>query len=211
MFVSKKLNVQKWNRNKLASEHSSPGRSGGGAGKGGRACSYVSEIWISALKKSMLIDGDDISNDVITRGACFQVFFKCLFTFALVSASRRLTKIWQLSRRGATVELEAEFKFQGRSCKLCFLFPPPHQIARRLALKGLAVWPLSSSYLNIICQLRFPIRSLCTMELNVNDEITYTRQKIFWAIIFIFHSIWWHFFSVTISNKIRDAAPLQCP
>ena len=41
----------------------------------------------------MLIDGDDIGNDVITRGACFQVFFQCLFTFALVSASRRLTKI----------------------------------------------------------------------------------------------------------------------
>ena len=41
----------------------------------------------------MLIDGDDISNDGITRGACFQVFFQCLFTFALVSTSRRLTKI----------------------------------------------------------------------------------------------------------------------
>ena len=32
----------------------------------------------------MLIGGDDISNDVITLGMCFQ----CLFTFALVSASR---------------------------------------------------------------------------------------------------------------------------
>ena len=32
----------------------------------------------------MLIGGDDISNDVITLGTGFQ----CLFTFALVSASR---------------------------------------------------------------------------------------------------------------------------
>ena len=60
----------------------------------------------------MLIGGDDISNDVITLGMCFQ----CLFTFALVSASRWLGEIWQLSRRGATEELEVEFKFQRRSC-----------------------------------------------------------------------------------------------
>ena len=38
--------------------------------------------------------------------------FQCLFTFALVSASRWLAEIWQLSRRGATGELEAEFKFR---------------------------------------------------------------------------------------------------
>ena len=42
----------------------------------------------------MLFGGDDIS----THGTCFQ----CLFTFALVSASRRLAEIWQLSGRGAT-------------------------------------------------------------------------------------------------------------
>ena len=30
---------------------SSPGRSGSGAGKGRRACNYISRIWISALKK----------------------------------------------------------------------------------------------------------------------------------------------------------------
>ena len=44
--------------------------------------------------------------------------FRCLFTFALVSASRWLAEIWQLSRRGATGELELEFKLQRRSCKL---------------------------------------------------------------------------------------------
>jgi len=35
----------------LLSLPSSPGRSGGGAGKGRRACNYVSGIWISASKK----------------------------------------------------------------------------------------------------------------------------------------------------------------
>ena len=37
----------------------------------------------------MLIGGDDISNDVITLGTCFSMFF----TFALVSASHRLAEI----------------------------------------------------------------------------------------------------------------------
>ena len=48
-----------------------------------------------------------------------------LFTFAFVSTSRWLAEIWQLSRRGATGKLEAEFKFQRRSCKLYFSFPAP--------------------------------------------------------------------------------------
>ena len=72
----------------------------------------------------MLIGGDDISYDVITP---WHVFFH--ITFALVSASRWLAKIWQLSRRGATGELEVEFKFRRRSCKLSFLFPPRRQSA----------------------------------------------------------------------------------
>ena len=53
--------------------------------------------------------------------------FQCLFTFALVSDPRWLAKIWQLSRRGATGELEVELKFQRCSCKLSFLFPPSRQ------------------------------------------------------------------------------------
>ena len=73
----------------------------------------------------MLIGGDDISNDVITLGTCFSMFF----TFALVSASHRLAEIWQLSRSGTTGELEVEFKFQRRSRKLSFLFPPRRQSA----------------------------------------------------------------------------------
>ena len=56
----------------------------------------------------MLIGGDYISNDIMLLTLVCQ----CLSTFALVSASRWLAEIWQLSRRGATGELEAAFKFQ---------------------------------------------------------------------------------------------------
>ena len=38
--------------------------------------------------------------------------------------TRWLAKIWQLCRRGATRKLEVESKFQRRSYKLSFLFPP---------------------------------------------------------------------------------------
>ena len=63
--------------------------------------------------------------------------FQCLFTFALVAASRWLAVIWQLSRRGATGELEAAFKFQRSSCKLSFLFPLRRQSAPESLLAGL--------------------------------------------------------------------------
>ena len=59
----------------------------------------------------MLIDEDDISNDVIILGTCFSMF----------------VFIWQLSLRGATGELGVEFKFQRRSWKLSFHFPPRRQ------------------------------------------------------------------------------------
>ena len=62
--------------------------------------------------------------------------FQCLFTFVLVSASHWLAEIWQLSRRQATGKLEVEFKFQRRSCKLSFLFPPSRQSAPGSLLAG---------------------------------------------------------------------------
>ena len=74
----------------------------------------------------MLIGGDGISSDVIS--------FQCLFTF--VSGSRWLAEIWQLSRRRATGELELEFKFQRRSSKVSFLFPPRRQSAPDSLLAG---------------------------------------------------------------------------
>ena len=110
------------------------GCSGGWAGKGGRAYGYVSGKWISRCK--MLIGGDDISNDAIILGTCFSMFVykRARFRFALMA------KIWQLSRRGATGELEVEFKFQRGSCKLSFLFfrlapEAPGELARRLPCK----------------------------------------------------------------------------
>ena len=62
--------------------------------------------------------------------------FQCLFTFALVLASRWLVEIWQLNRQGATGELEVEFNFQRRSCKLSFLFLPRRQSAPESLLAG---------------------------------------------------------------------------
>ena len=75
----------------------------------------------------MLIGGDDISNDVITLDACFHVvfnvcFIRARFRFALIGGN--------LTPQG-TGELEAEFKFQRRSCKLSFLFRPPARAPRR--------------------------------------------------------------------------------
>ena len=58
-------------------------------------------------------------------------------TLALVSASRWLAEIRQLGRRGAaTGELEVEFKFQRRSCKLSFLFRPRRQSTPESLLAG---------------------------------------------------------------------------
>ena len=86
----------------------------------------------------MLVGGDDISNDIITLGTCFRYvfFFFFFFTLALVSASRWLAEIGQLSWRGATGALEVEFNFERRICKLSFLFPPRRQSAPDSLLAG---------------------------------------------------------------------------
>ena len=74
---------------------------------------------------------DDIGNDVITLGKWFSMFvyIRAHFHFAFIFTSRWLAEIWQLSRRGATGELEVEFKFQRHSCKFSFLFLPHCQSA----------------------------------------------------------------------------------
>ena len=80
----------------------------------------------------MVIGGDDISNDVITLGTCFSMFvyIGARFRFAMIGG------IWQLSRRGATGELEMEVEFQRRSCKLSFIFPPRRKSAPDSLLAG---------------------------------------------------------------------------
>ena len=70
--------------------------------------------------------------------------FQCLFTFVLVPALRWLTEISQLSLRGTKGELKAEFKFQRRSCKLSFLFPPQRQNAPESLLVGYTITCLIS-------------------------------------------------------------------
>ena len=61
------------------------------------------------------------------------MFFYVRARFRFAPIDKNLTA----QSTGSHRELEAEFKFQGRSCNLCLLFPPLRQIARRLALKGL--------------------------------------------------------------------------
>ena len=91
----------------------------------------------------MLIGGDDISNDVITLGACFHVFFNvCLHSrsFPLRADWRKSDVSW----RGAIGELEAEFKFY-RPCKLqAFLpFPAPlPECPKELTWHGVKLWLL---------------------------------------------------------------------
>ena len=67
---------------------SSPGRFGGGAGKGRRACNYVSGIEY-LHRCEMLIGANDISNDVITLGTCFLMFVYILarLRFALIGGN----------------------------------------------------------------------------------------------------------------------------
>ena len=78
----------------------------------------------------MLIGGDDISNDVITLGACF---FLCVFVyirahFRFVLIGLNLTG----QSTGSHRRIGVEFKFQRRSCKLSVLFPACRQRACRL-------------------------------------------------------------------------------
>ena len=66
--------------------------------------------------------------------SCFSMFvyIRACFRFPLIGGN--LTA--QSTARKATGELEAEFKFQRRSCKLSFLFPPSHQRAPESWLAG---------------------------------------------------------------------------
>ena len=65
---------------------------------------------------------------------CFSMFvyIRACFRFALIGGN--LTA--QSTARKATGELEAELKFQRRSCKLSFLFPPRRQSAPESLLAG---------------------------------------------------------------------------
>ena len=66
---------------------SSPGRSGGGAGKERRALEFEYLHQKSLCK--MLSGADNISNDVITLGTCFSMFvyIRARFRFALIGGN----------------------------------------------------------------------------------------------------------------------------
>ena len=111
-----------------------PGLSGGGAGKGRRACNYVSGILVSASKKSMPNADwrDDTSNDVITLSSCFS-----MFVYIRPRSSSWLMEIWLFGWRRATGELDLEFKFQRRVIASSPSFSRPQserpgELARRL-------------------------------------------------------------------------------
>ena len=106
---------------------SAPGHFFFGAGKGGRACNSSLEFeylhWKSRCE--MLIGGDDISDDdIITLGTC------------LHSRSFPLRADWRKSDSSVDEERQLEFKFQRRSCKLSFLFPPRRHSAPEILLAG---------------------------------------------------------------------------
>ena len=110
------------------------GRYGGGAGKGRRACNYVSGIWISASKKSMRNAYWQrwISNEVISPGTSFSVFVYIHARFLRAEWRKFDSSVG----RGAAGELEVELKFRRNSCNLSFLFPPRRQIVLESLLAG---------------------------------------------------------------------------
>ena len=84
----------------------------------------------------MLFGGDGISNDAITLGACFCMFFNV----CLHSRSFLLHTDWRKSDSSVDMEPQVNWrpnsKFQRFSCKLSFLFPRHHpgELARRLII-----------------------------------------------------------------------------
>ena len=119
---------------------SSPGCSGGGAGKGwdlATTClefKYLHRQIEKVAAKCWLAEMTLIMTQFPL--ACV---FQCLFTLALISASHWLAEIWRLSRRGATGELEVEFKSQRHSCKAVrspFFFLPLCQSTPESLLAG---------------------------------------------------------------------------
>ena len=88
----------------------------GGGGGGGRACDYVPGNWFCIEKvdaKCWLV-----KMTLVMTSLPLARVFRALFRFGLIGGN--LTA----QSKGSHRELEAEFKFQRRSCKLSFLFPP---------------------------------------------------------------------------------------
>ena len=136
---------------------SSPGHPGSRAGKGRRACNYV-DLWnLNNCIKKVDVKCWLVEMILVMTSLPLAHVLKCFFTFMLISALRWLAEIWQFSRRGAKGELEVEFKFQRRSCKLSFLFPPCHQSTLETLLTGYFLQGLTLCLL--LLQNRIPDRN----------------------------------------------------
>ena len=132
------------------------GRSSGGLGKGGRACSYVSGIWLSALKKvdpkCWLTEMTLVMTSLpLAFGfVCFSMFFyiRARFRFPLIGGNLT-AQGREGGREGTTGEFEVKFKLQRRRCKL-FLLPPHRQSTPESLLTGyLGPWTGTKNLANI--------------------------------------------------------------
>ena len=94
---------------------------------------------------------------------CFSMFvyIRACFPFALIGGN--LTA--QSTARKATGELEAELKFQRRSCKLSFLFPPRRQSATESWLAG------------YLCHCLYEHLSHVFIRLKIHHHISIIRLK----------------------------------
>ena len=111
----------------------------------------------------MLIGGDDINNDVIST--CFSMFayIRARFRFALIGGN--LTA----QSTGATGELEVEFKFQRRSCKLSFLFPPRRKSSPESLLAGLPFLESADNFSDPKSSFMFALFSFM-IKVSINFE-----------------------------------------
>ena len=106
--------------------------SGGGAGKGRRACNYVSELWISASKSrcEMLVGEGDISSDVCS---------------CLPSCSFPLRADWQKSDSSVDREPQGNWRWNSNSRDVVAssrsFSRPASRAPRRAFSQAIFLWP----------------------------------------------------------------------
>ena len=108
--------------NNYSQRPSSPERSCGWRGGGGRKERLELRLWNLNICMEKVDEKCWLADmTLIMTSLPLAPFFVSTFCW--------LAEIWQLIRRGATGELEVEFKFQRRNCKLSLIFPPCRQSA----------------------------------------------------------------------------------
>ena len=122
----------------------------------------------------MLIGENYISDDVITLGASFHMFFN----ICLHSRSFPLLAVWRKSDSSVDGKPQGnwwrEFKFQRRSCKLSFLFPPCHQSATEGLLAGQLTRKKVLAFYKSKKREVVPLTSLRIVETRLLSKITFT-------------------------------------